>query len=152
MSDSKPWPRKQYAPGDILMDDIWAISKSKQDMEVMKKAIEEMARMGFGREPIFTSEEIVQARKAALEHIKKLQDEVDKYDRLIEFVDKLPFKEGDAAFHKDHGNVLVAGIALNETTENSTYSVITKKGNRYSVKVDELMPISEATKVLFGKK
>jgi hypothetical protein len=152
MSNSKPWPSKKMAPGDILVDDMWAIHKSKQDMDMMRKAIEEMARMGFGREPIFTSEEIVQARKAALDHIRKLQEEVDKYDRLIQFVDKLPFKEGDAAFHKDHGNVLVAGVALNETTENSTYSVITKKGNRYSVKVEELMPISEATKVLFGKK
>lgn len=142
--------RPKLSPGDIFVDDMWQISKSKQDMEVVKRAIEEMA--GMHREPIFTIEEVQQARKAVSEQIKKLQNDLEKYDELVKFMDELPFKEGDAAFHKDHGNVLVSGVVLNETVQNSTYSVVLKTGRKLQVKTDELMPISEATKVLFGKK
>lgn len=135
-------------------DPLQDMLKSTHDMDAMRQAIEELA--GYHREwngsPVFTIEEVQQARKAAKAQIEKLQQEMKKFDQILEFIEQLPFKEGDAAFHKDHGNVLIGGVALNEVVENSTYSIVLRTGKRLQVKTDELMPISEATKVLFGKK
>jgi hypothetical protein len=142
---------KKYDPyQDMLGGKI-----STRDIDELKRAFEDLRDQQFTREyatPIFTIEELREARKQALGRIEKLQQEIAEYDKIEQFASELPFKEGDAAFHKDHGNVLIHGVSINENFENSTYSIVLRTGKRLQVKTDELMPISEATKVLFGKK
>lgn len=143
---------KKYDP----YQDVFGAKIKSDDLDAMRQAIEELAGASFAREfaamPIFTAEEVRLARKAAQAQIEKLQKDLNRYDKTLEFIESLPFKEGDAAFHKDHGNVLIHGVSINENFENSTYSIVLRTGKRLQVKTDELMPISEATKVLFGKK
>lgn len=100
---------------------------------------------------VFTAEEMYQATKEIDRRIEQLKKEREGYQRAIEFVNSLPFKDGDAAFHRTHGNVLVTGIMLNENFENSSYSILLKTGKRLQVPLSEIVPITEATKILYAK-
>lgn len=125
-------------------------SNNKMDAETLRKLIEAtIAPYEFS--PVLTREEIVKYREELSKNIEQQQKQLEKYNDLLKFVDGLPFKEGDVAFHKDYGNVIINGICINETVENSTYSVVIKTGNKMHVPIKDLMPISDATKVLYGK-
>lgn len=100
---------------------------------------------------VFTADEMHQGIREIDKRIEQLRQEREGYQRAIEFVNGLPFKDGDAAFHRNHGNVLVTGIMLNENFENSSYSILLKTGKRLQVPLSEIVPITEATKILYAK-
>ena len=122
-------------------------------MDAIKKlgAMEDLIKESM-KSPIYTFDEIKQARRATKDKITKLNEELEKYDNMIEKIDSLPFKEGDAVFHPDHGNVLIGGICINDSFENSTYSITLKTGKRAQVPFNSVMAITDATKILYSKK
>ena len=144
-------PKKHVNFGDDIL-----VSKSRQEMQDLVKAKQEMEylmRQAMGMtEPIFTYQDLKEHIQKTKQTIDDAQRQLEELYKIIEYVDALPFKEGDAAFHKDHGNVLVGGLVLNKVIENSCYSITTKTGKRCNVPFDSLMPITEATKVLYGRK
>lgn len=102
--------------------------------------------------PIVTEEDLKEDLKRCKESYKLLEAQKKAIEEGLEFMQNLPFKSGDAAFHRGLGNVLVQGIMFNiGTFENSSYVIIMSSGKRGQVPLNELLPISEATKVLYGK-
>lgn len=137
---------------DILNQGVTFPMINTQDVEEMKKKIEEFTQQYSSiKQMIFTVEEIQQAKKAVQDQIRIKQDELTRYDEMLSFIDTLEFKEGDVAFHKDHGNVIVSGLTLHEAVQDSQYVIVTKTGRKIAVATKDLLPISEATKVLYGK-
>lgn len=79
---------------------------------------------------------------------------IERLKQLKEIWDNLPFKEGDVAFHKEYGNVLIKSViygTTEEELEDIKYSIITCKDGYKKASYNELIPISEATKVLYAK-
>ena len=155
--------------GDYLISDTTQDSIAYQDMfkkngvadrqktaDMMKKLLEmEDAMESIARRArTFTSEQVqatIAANKAKIEELQKQQDILNK---AVEYIGTLPFKEGDAVFHKDLGNVLISTISFNDNlNEESTYfTVVNRNGHKKEVPMKEIVPITEATKILFGKK
>lgn len=84
--------------------------------------------------------------------IKHYTESLAKLEKAKEFYDGLPFRLGDAAFHKDHGNVLIKSITVNQEDLEDSHYVIVGIDKQYKVPIKELVPINEATKALFGRK
>ncbi len=78
-----------------------------------------------------------------------------------EELSKLQVSEGDAAFHPEHGNVLIRVFSLGDCTTMGNVKkehdgkvlaqIVTTNSTAY-VLASELVPITEATKILYGKK
>lgn len=157
--------------GDYLIGDTREASEAYRDMfkspnqasvdikqaaDMMKKLLEmedlvSKKSRGTRAFSIDRLEAGVAANKAKIEQLKKEQD---LFDKALAFAATLPFKVGDAAFHKEYGNVLISNILMDDNLSNDTtqYVIITNKGSQREVPMKEVMPISEATKILFGKK
>ena len=87
---------------------------------------------------------------------EKIAKLVERKERLIKcqgLWNSLPFKEGDVAFHNTYGNILICEVTLNvlENTEQIEYRIVDRKRNTHKVKLEELIPITPSTKVLYGK-
>jgi len=128
----------------------------KQAADMMKKLLEAedfLAKKSRGTRAfsIDRLEAGIAANKAKMDQLKKEQE---LFDKALAYAATLPFKVGDAAFHKDYGNVLINNILMDDTLSNETtqYVVVTNKGSQRELPIREVVPISEATKILFGKK
>ncbi len=99
-----------------------------------------------------TNIESFDAEISALEKkISDYQDRLVSVKKAKDFYEGLPFKMGDAAFHKDYGNVLITGISINQDSfTDSKYAIRAVNGD-FRVNVKDLVPITEATKALFGR-
>lgn len=74
----------------------------------------------------------------------------------LEFIDSLPFKSGDPAFHKKFGNVIVKSIYFGEGPENKECKpiecdIVDDKGKLHTVDANILKPYGKANKVLYGE-
>ena len=93
-------------------------------------------------------------RIADLESKKKtIEDKIQRMKDCKEVYENLPFREGEAAFHATHGNVLIRSIefgAAETDFEDIKYGVVTLSGGYQKVSYKEVLPITEATKSLYG--
>ena len=139
--------------------------REKEKAEQQMKKLEELARYmhegldewGVVKKPhskskMTAKENLTRERSHNSERILSAQQQNDRIDKALEFISTLPFQEGDVAFHKDYGNVIVDEIAINiNSPEESSYYIIAR-GTKCNVPYKELVPISEATKILYSKK
>lgn len=131
-----------------LLDEL---QKAKQDMEAFEM-IMKTSRRTRPQNP----------RDMLQENIKRLEEDLVKYKQLLEKIDTLKFKAGDVAFHKNYGNVLVREVIIKDNYSmviardiqavdgDFCYEIVTLNGP-VVVPVDELLPITEMNKVLYGK-
>lgn len=137
--------------------EIEELNKKKQKDAEMQKFLEQ------------AMQDVMNVKKAVNKPLgESLSDKIEELEtrlgRLKEAkkeLDGLEIKEGDAAFHKDFGNVIVrrffvgdatAVIAVKKEYEGKIMAETVGLHGSASVCADELVPITEATKVLFGKK
>lgn len=151
MSSDKKFPRVAYDPLENQK-----INMMKNKMDKMRE-MEDLARyliddFADKKETSTTAESIDQEINRLTERLNNYQQKIEKLTIAKDFVKDLPFTEGDAAFHPEHGNVIVDMFTLNiENLEASTYRIVTRS-QRIKVPYKEVIPITEATKTLFGKK
>ena len=96
--------------------------------------------------------QVEQAIKAAKEIIKMYQDSIEKCRELQELLSTLQYSIGDVAYHPDKGNVVVDGVVLNTTRTAIEGYIIVGRHGKSKVTINELLPYSETTKVLYGNK
>lgn len=85
----------------------------------------------------------------------QLNDRIARLEQVKVLWNNLPFKEGDVAFHKEYGNILVKSIEYGTTEdelEDIKYNVITCHKGTVKVSFREVIPITETTKLLYEKK
>lgn len=135
---------------------------NKREIEELKK-LENLARSmndpaqwslkkPSSKSKLTAKESLVREKSHNSERILSAQQQNERIDKALEFIDTLPFQEGDVAFHKDYDNVIVDEISINMVNpEESSYYIIAR-GTKCNVPYQELVPISEATKILFSKK
>lgn len=107
----------------------------------------------------YSLSEAVEAQRYLSGQIKQYTEKINRVQTVKSYIDSnTTFKVGDVAFHKDFGNVLIRDIHIsyswtNDQIENPfiSYSVWTQKESE-RVYADSLVPITEATKILFNKK
>lgn len=83
-----------------------------------------------------------------------LNSRIARLEEIKGVWDNLPFKEGDVAFHKQFGNVLIKSIdygSSEEDLEKVEYRVYTTNHAVQTISYKDLIPISEATTLLYGK-
>lgn len=90
------------------------------------------------------------SREHAKAVIKQNLDTIEKLDKLEIQIEQSPYKPGDVAFHKELGNVIIEGYALN-ADDNQIVLRVTNAKQRIVVSATELAPISSTTKLLYGK-
>lgn len=84
----------------------------------------------------------------------EIANKIARMKEIRQVWDSLPFKEGDVAFHPEHGNVIVRSIeygSKDSDFEDIKYVIVTSRAQTPRVSYKELVPITEATKVLYGK-
>lgn len=84
----------------------------------------------------------------------EITNKIARMKEIREIWDKLPFKEGDVAFHPEHGNVIVRSIeygSKDSDFEDIKYVIVTSRAATVKVSYKDVIAISEATKVLYGK-
>lgn len=90
--------------------------------------------------------------------VKKRDEITARIDRMNEVRDvynKLPFGEGDVAFHTEYGNVIIKSIEYGPTEDDFQdikYNAITRNNGTVKKSYREFVPITEATKILYGDK
>lgn len=87
--------------------------------------------------------------------IESLQERRARLEQVKEHWLKLRFKEGDAAFHREHGNVLIKSIEFGSKDEEIDvikYNIVTLHKGTQKVPFTELVEISEVTKILYTEK
>lgn len=92
--------------------------------------------------------DLVTKRDQLNERIKRMEDIKAIYETL-------PFKEGDAAFHPELGNVIIRNIqygSREDDFEDIKYVVVDIKAHCSTKSYKEFMPITETTKLLYAKK
>lgn len=105
---------------------------------------------GFRSTPVIQDySELGQLSRELQEKIENDMRTLNKIKDLQGEIDKLTFKIGDAAFMPDHGNVIIKGISVDPENLEVAYVVI---GRRGEFRTKELLPINEATSVLYGQK
>jgi hypothetical protein len=117
--------------------------------------IEVIEYMGLMNKPYSGAIDIDQ-RIADLEGKRdQLQERIRRLKECREVYDTLPFKEGDVAFHKDHGTVLVRNIefgAPESDFQDIKYTVVNINAQTIKVPYKELVENTPAAKALFAKK
>mgnify|MGYP003388718203 CR=1 FL=1 len=91
-----------------------------------------------------------QAREHAKLSIKKHLDEIEFLDKIENEIEQSPYKVGDVAFHKELGNIIVEGYAVDADKKEMVLRVTNAK-KRDVVRAVDLAPISSTTKLLYGK-
>ena len=99
-------------------------------------------------------------------YLERIKDELANRDKYIEILKKhievlenLPFKPGDFVFSKTHGNCLISDYFVKDeqgliskaqdSSPNYGYFIINWEGMRELVPLNDLLPISKATQVLY---
>jgi hypothetical protein len=94
--------------------------------------------------------------------IKRLEQSLEQERLALQEISKMKFKHGDAAFHPKHGNVLIRDVwpanysdmgvhtPMGLPAGTSGYHIITVDTQCW-VASEELLEISEMTKVLYNK-
>ena len=155
-----------YLIGDTRNDigeayqDMFKTGKSQLDTQkaadMMKKLLEmeDLLSKAPKKQRTISIDRLEASLAATKAQMEQLQKEQEVLNKAVAYAATLPFKVGDAGFHKDYGNVLIGNILLNDSLneENTFYVVITAKGSQKELPMKEVVPITEATKILFGKK
>lgn len=147
---------------DILNPRTWdEMSKMVKEGPPLKPSLDDLARMvginvnaidEHGAQSIITEQDLKEDLQKCNQSFKAIQAKKRVLEQALEFISNLPFKAGDAAFHRAFGNVLIQGVLLNSGNyQNSSYCILLTSGKRGQAPLNELLPISEATKVLYGK-
>jgi hypothetical protein len=158
---SNKYPGVAQAPSENHVLDSSRYVLAKAEMQKLAKEFaashDQYQKRVMGK---FTSHPLIMQDESELSRaiqesenkIDQLQKEMDKYKFVAEEIKKMGFKIGDVAFHKEHGNVIVKGVALQAEGELFIcgYAIICRKGE-YVVEQNELVPISETTKILYGR-
>ncbi len=140
--NNKAWPAVAQAPQKSDATKI-------RDLLDQFAEFEDLVKMDRPNKSIDSFESEIQRTE---EKIKNLQENLASLIKAKEFYEGLPFRLGDAAFHKDYGNVIIKTITVNkDDLEASQYVVVTVE-KQAKVNVKELVPITDATKALFGRK
>lgn len=153
--------RRDKYGGDILNPRTWdEMSKMVKEGPV-KPSLDDLVRMAglnpcaeieLGPSVICTEQDLKEDLQKCNQSFKAIQAKKQVLEQAFEFISNLPFRAGDAAFHRVFGNVLVQGVLLNSGDhENSSYCILLTSGKRGQAPLNELLPISEATKVLYSK-
>jgi fructose-specific phosphotransferase system component IIB len=160
MNKSYPSQGVAQAPQDHTMDAAKymlhrsELEKLKQEFIAQKEMYETKTSGKFPRHAVVLHDfdELVQAAKNAQQKIESLQKELTQYENLAEQIKEMKFKIGDVAYHKDYGNVVVKGVSIGNDKDAIVcgYAIVCRKGE-YTVEQNELLPINETTKVLYGK-
>lgn len=84
---------------------------------------------------------------------KDIADRISRLKEVKKIHKELPFKEGDVAFHAEYGNILVKSIQFGppESDFEIKYIVVDMNAKTHTVEWKTLLPITEATKALYGK-
>lgn len=91
---------------------------------------------------------------------KEIQNTLNQIDKCIDEAKKLKFKEGDVAFTKADGPMVICDITVN--MNELSYGIDTKEPYKFyykgytkngliSVRQEDVMPYNEATKLLYEK-
>jgi len=130
-------------------------AKLDMDMQMVKKIMQE--GMGIPTRRRHTPPDLKDQIDQRLDRIQK---EADKLNELKEKLKDLKFKSGDVAFHKDFGNVLVRQVLMKDDYSlgrdftgvegDFAYEIVTMDGPQV-VATEDLLPITELNKVLYGK-
>lgn len=83
-----------------------------------------------------------------------LNERIERLKQVKAVWDDLPFKEGAVAFHKEFGNVLIKSIeygSKEDTLEDIKYNIITCNRGTQKVSFRDVIEISKATEVLYGR-
>lgn len=98
--------------------------------------------------------------KEHLEHrleMNKIQ--ILEIEATLEELKKLNFKAGDVAFHKEYGNILIRNIKIGDSYSGMTHEslhnkivadIVTTTGGG-CVLASELLPLTDATKILYQR-
>lgn len=136
--------------GDIM------VPSSRDEMEEMiKKASigsHQLNDCSASTGILVTEEDIKDDIQRCDKAFREISLKKEQLQKAQKFISELPFKAGDAAFHRNLGNVLVQGVLFNSGDhDNSSYVILMTSGKRGQIPLNELVPISEATKVLYGR-
>lgn len=96
-------------------------------------------------------------KERLLQSIEQGKYEIETMEKHLKLMDTLSFKQGDAVFHKEFGNVIIREIYIPGPYKQNPHgdelsAVVTTVDTELEVKYKDLLPISEATKILFEKK
>jgi len=127
-----------------------------------EKALEEILK-SMGEEKLAKTQAQPRILKDIInERIESVERQLGRLKQAKQELDGLTLQESDAAFHAEYGNVLIRrykiadfttmGEVKKEWDGSIIAEVITLSGGVVPVLATELVPITEATKVLFGKK
>ena len=150
---------KDYLLPDTYQDMFGYVNNkasiSPHILEEMKKMINAPSHRidEYGNEVLVTEQDLKDDLEKLQRSVEEAKRKSEKIQEALSFIQSLPFRVGDAAFHRSLGNVLVNGVIVNsgDNYNNSSYSITTLNGKRGQVPLNELVPISEATKILYGK-
>ncbi len=130
------------------------LEKLKQEFMAQKEEYAAKVNGKFPRHSVVLNDfdELRQAAIAAKQKMDALQKELEQYETLAQQIQEMKFKIGDVAYHKDYGNVVIKGVAIGNDKDMIVcgYAILCRKGE-YTVEQNELLPINETTKVLYGK-
>jgi len=91
--------------------------------------------------------------------LEKKRDEIiariDRMRQVRDIYGQLPFGEGDVAFHAEYGNVIIKSIEYGPTEDDFQdikYNAVTLRNGTVKKSYKEFVPITEATKILYGEK
>ncbi len=95
------------------------------------------------------------------QRITDARNTLDMLEGAASQLDKLQLAEGEAAFHPDHGNVLLREYYLGDATRDEDVrkeqhgkvmaKIVTLNHGITTVIASTLLPLNETTKVLYGK-
>lgn len=91
--------------------------------------------------------------------LEQLKAEIVAAEASLEEVKKLKFRRGDAAYHPNYGTVLIRDIRLGDPSArndslnsyNKIVVDIVSMTNTHYVAISELLPLTDATKILYQK-
>ncbi len=141
-----------------MMDEFEKLRAEKEFMKMAKQypgpAVERelgpQDSRGFRSTPVIQDySELGEMSRQLQETIENNMRTLSKIKDLQTEIDKLTFRIGDAAFMPDHGNVIIKGISVDPENLETAYIVVGRKGE---FRTKELLPINEATSVLYGQK
>lgn len=103
----------------------------------------------------YTKTVTLDQRIADLERKKEeIIAKIARMKEVREIYEKLPFGEGDVAFHAEYGNVIIKSIEYGPAEsdyEDIKYNAITMNSGTVKKSFKEFVPITEATKILYGE-
>lgn len=147
MSNDKAWFLGDTKYETHVKSDV----KVSQQLEDSLKKFYELEKILKESKIVSTPQDVSQRLKELKDQKNLIEDQIQNLEQAEAFLDSLAFKEGDVAFHKEHGNVLVKGVVLDEVILENTHYMIVSTKTQVKVPYKELLPVNNTTKTLYGK-